>query len=175
MDIWGSLSLVTSFVFIITLLLWIVINTKGKYWLKVLIIPLAIWYGLALYYAIPNLMGWPTRDELPDYGYVIGVIIDEPNARDAEGAIYLIIQSAPANEKQGVWYRLDPRNAVEHGDMAEPRVYKIDYDRFTHEKIVKNQQQQKDRGGIMLFSFSDEDGVDFKIADPTNLIRKNAE
>jgi hypothetical protein len=53
----------------------------------------AIGLGSAAYFlaysSAPDLLGWPTSDQLPKKFSILGVMIEEPDAsRDSEGAIY---------------------------------------------------------------------------------------
>ena len=101
MEMWtGYIGLSIAFVIISAIVLWFSIRTPGKVIIKAILIPVTIWYGLALYYTVPNLVGWPVSEPIPDNSQVLAIRINEPNPLyNDPGAIYFWIQVKPDPKK----------------------------------------------------------------------------
>ena len=89
MEMWsGYIGLSIAFVIISAIVLWFSIRTPGKIIIKAMLIPTTIWYGLVLFYTVPNLMGWPISKPIPDDSQVLSFLIKEPNPKHNDpGAI----------------------------------------------------------------------------------------
>lgn len=149
----GHISLAIAFVILATVVLWFFIKTPGKVVVKVLMIPATIWYGLALYYAIPNLMGWPTTQMVPDNSHVIAFRIKEPNPlTDDAGAIFIWADTQPGSEtpKRERIVLLNPKTAFDYHNKIDPRTYKLPYSRQAHRAILNAQKQMSATPGSQM-------------------------
>ena len=90
MGMWsGYTGLTIAFVLISAIVLWFSIRTPGQIIIKAMLIPVTVWYGLVLYYSVPNLMGWPISQSIPDNSQVLDIRIKEPDPKHNDpGAIY---------------------------------------------------------------------------------------
>ena len=97
MDVWsGHIGLSIAFVIISAIVLWFSIRTPGQIIIKAILIPVTIWYGLALYYSVPNLMGWPVSQSIPENSQVLAIRIKEPDPNlNDPGAIYFWVNIEP--------------------------------------------------------------------------------
>ena len=119
----GIIGLSASFLVIVALILWLIILSKGKFWiLKSIVITLATLFSIIVLISLKDFIGWPSKSSIPKEFQLHWAIIDEPNKiRNTEGAIYMWVTALDKeNETKGV-----------------PRAYKIDYTRKNHEEIVK--------------------------------------
>jgi len=79
-----------AFVIITSLFLYFIIGSKAPLLVKAVLIPIVIWFTLALYFTPEKLMGWPTPAEPPDKSIILLPIIKEP-AGDSKGFIDLLV------------------------------------------------------------------------------------
>ena len=100
MDMWsGYIGLSVAFVIISAIVLWFSIRTPGKIIIKAMLIPVTVWYGLVLYYSVPNLMGWPISESIPENSQVLAARIKEPDPKlNDAGAIYLWVDIKPGSK-----------------------------------------------------------------------------
>ena len=115
------LSIVVSYVILGLLLL--IFNLKTSYhWLvkSIMIVSVTFFYILT-YNSFKEILGWPTKGNLPERFRLVGAQIYEPNAvTNSEGAIYIWITNM--NEKSG---------------LSTPRSLEIPYSKEIHQKISK--------------------------------------
>ncbi|PPR34913.1 MAG: hypothetical protein CFH26_00714 [Alphaproteobacteria bacterium MarineAlpha6_Bin4] len=119
----GIIGLAASFLVIVSLILWLIILSKGKFWvLKSIVISLATAFSIVVLISLKNFIGWPSKSNLPQQFQLHWAIIDEPNKiKNTNGAIYMWVTALDKeNESKGL-----------------PRAYKIDYTRKNHEEIMK--------------------------------------
>ncbi|RJQ71438.1 MAG: hypothetical protein C4519_19525 [Desulfobacteraceae bacterium] len=154
MDIWlGYSGLAVAFVVLGAVLVWVMIQTPGRYLIKAALTPPIIWYGVVLYFAVQNLMGWPATHKIPESSLLLAVRVNEPNpAQNSPGAIYLWVNEASdttdAPQSNGI--PLDPRMVFKFQNLNDPRAYKVPYSREMHEAIVKAQMQAQATPGALM-------------------------
>ena len=119
----GIIGLTASFLVLVALILWLIILSKGKFWIiKSIIITSATLFSIVVLLSLKDFIGWPSKSTLPQEFQLHWAIIDEPDKiKNTEGAIYMWIT------------KLDNEN--KNKDL--PRAYKINYTRKNHEEIMK--------------------------------------
>ena len=119
----GIIGLSASFLLLVSLILWLIILSKRKFWvIKSIIIIIATSFSIIVLLSLKDFIGWPSKSELPQEFQLHWAIIDEPDKiKNTEGAIYMWIT------------RLDKENK----NKGLPRAYKIDYTRKNHEQIIQ--------------------------------------
>ncbi len=118
----GIIGLSASFLVIVALILWLIILSKGKFWvIKSFVITIATLFSIVVLLSLKSFIGWPSKSVLPQEFQLHWAIIDEPSKiKNTEGAIYMWITALDKeNESKGL-----------------PRAYKIDYTRKNHEEIL---------------------------------------
>ena len=87
----GIIGLAASFLVIVSLILWLIILSKGKFWvLKSIVISLATAFSIVVLISLKNFIGWPSKSNLPQQFQLHWAIIDEPNKiKNTNGAIYM--------------------------------------------------------------------------------------
>ena len=154
MEIWsGYGGLAVAFVIITAIFLWFFLRTPGHIIIKVVMIPLTIWYGLVLYYSAPNLMGWPTTEPIPENSQILAFRIKEPNPKHNDpGAIYFWLNTKPRSEDQkpspANW--LNPKKVFSYNSATHPRAYRLPYTRKMHKKIIETQRQAQGVPGAQV-------------------------
>jgi len=192
MELWsGYIGLTISFVIISAIVLWFAIRTPGQIIIKALLIPATIWYGLILYYSVPNLMGWPVSQSIPDNSHVLAVRINEPNPMHNDpGAIYVwvIVKPSSKSSEQKLAGLFNLKNVFSSNKKTQPRAYQMPYSRKLHKAIVEALRKAKGTPGGQIRtkkgtakgtsklrnSGNDESRapLEFEIVNPVNLLSK---
>ena len=154
MEMWsGYIGLSIAFVIISAIVLWFSIRTPGKIVIKAMLIPATIWYGLVLYYTVPNLMGWPISKPIPDDSQVLSFLIKEPNPKHNDpGAIYLWVNINPNSKspQQKLGTLLNPKTVFAYDSKTQPRAYQLPYSRKMHKAIVDAQTKSQEMPGSQI-------------------------
>jgi hypothetical protein len=140
----GFIGLSVAFVLLITLVLWVFIKADVNKWLKISLIPISIWYSLALWYLPQHMMGHPSTLDIPDKSIVLSYKIQEPN-KDDPGAMYFWVIDPNDYDISG----LNPVEAFVVINKQTPKSYMMPYDRETHKSIVYS--KNKTRNGILIW------------------------
>jgi len=143
MIITGYIGLAIAFIMITAVLLFFLISSQIHVLIKVVIIPIVLWYGLALFFTPDNLRGWPTDQPIPNDSRVISLLINEPSV-NSKGAIYLWVIDQEFKK-----VILDPRNAFRYHTSNTPRVYKLPYSKELHKRLIEALQKAKRTGGFI--------------------------
>jgi hypothetical protein len=154
MNMWsGYIGLSIAFVIISAIVLWFSIRTPGQIIIKAMLIPATVWYGLVLYYSVPNLMGWPISQSMPDNSQVLAIRIKEPNPKHNDpGAIYFWINIKPSSKspEQTLKAQLNPKSVFSYNSKTQPRAYQLPYSRKLHKAIVEAQRKAEGVPGAQL-------------------------
>lgn len=154
MDMWsGYIGLSIAFVIISAIVLWFSIRTPGQIIIKALLIPATVWYGLVLYYTVPNLMGWPISQTVPDNRQILAIRIMEPDPKHNDpGAIYFWVAVKPSSEspESSLKAQLNPKSVFNHHHKSQPRAYQMPYSRQMHKAIVEAQRKAQGMPGAQL-------------------------
>ena len=145
MGMWsGYIGLTVAFVIISAIVLWFSIQTPGHNIIKAILIPATVWYGLVLYYAVPNLMGWPISQSIPEDSHVLSIRIKEPDPKHNDpGAIYFWVNIKPESKspEQTVKALFNPQILFSYNGKTQPRAYQLPYSRELHKAIVEAQRR----------------------------------
>ena len=121
-----------AFVIISAILLWFIIGSKGNWLLKAVVIAVTLCFSLGVWNSVAGLQGWPTKEPLPAKFLLHWAVVEEGNKQtDTPGNIYLWVEDIGDKKKNNVFSFL-PKEMTD-----KPRVYKIPYDRNTHEQLQK--------------------------------------
>ena len=154
MEMWtGYIGLSIAFVIISAIVLWFSIRTPGQVIIKAILIPTTIWYGLALYYTVPNLVGWPVSGSIPDNSQVLAIRINESNPLyNDPGAIYFWVQVKPEpnQSKPKLAGLLNPKSISSVDRPNQPRAYKLPYSRKMHKAILEAQRKARGMPGAHI-------------------------
>ncbi len=118
----GMIGLTASFLILVALILWLIILSKGKFWIiKSIVILTTTLFSIVVLLSLKDFVGWPSSSNLPEEFLLHWAIINEPDKiKNTEGEIY-------------IWAtKLDKENKIK----GIPRAYKIDYTRKNHEEIT---------------------------------------
>jgi len=191
--IWSGISGMTvAYILLATILLWFVIGSHGKWWLKGCMIAVTVWFGTTLYYSMQNFMGWPTVESVTSQNAeLLYFKIREPSKSDDDpGAIYLWVRMLNNDEEmKGFEIKdlMDPNMWFKYSDILAPRAYKLPYTRETHEELENYAKQQREKGaraylekqvrgedeqrGDKIESY--DDNMRIRVINPEDLIPKN--
>jgi hypothetical protein len=102
---------------------------------------------------VPNLVGWPVSEPIPDNSQIIAVRINEPNPLyNDPGAIYFWVQVKPDSKtsKPKLAGFLNPRNISSANRENQPRAYELPYSRKMHKAILEAQRKAKGIPGAQI-------------------------
>jgi hypothetical protein len=154
MEMWsGYIGLSVAFVIISSIVLWFSIRTPGQIIIKAMLIPATVWYGLVLYFSVPNLMGWPIPRTIPDNSQILAVRIMEPDPKlNDPGAIYFWVNIKPPSKRpqQALKAQLNPKSVFSYNRKTQPRSYQMPYSRKLHKAIVDAQRKAQGVQGAQL-------------------------
>ena len=96
----GIIGLSASFLVIVALILWLIILSKGKFWiLKSIVITLATLFSIIVLISLKDFIGWPSKSSIPKEFQLHWAIIDEPNKiRKAEKILFSLIKILSENK-----------------------------------------------------------------------------
>ena len=76
----GIIGLAASFLVLVALILWLIILSKGKFWIiKSIIITTSTLFSIVVLISLKDFIGWPSKSGLPQQFQLHWAIIDEPN------------------------------------------------------------------------------------------------
>jgi len=134
----GCVGLALTFVVLIAVMLLILIKANNvSFKLKVILIPLVIWYSTILYNVPYSFLGWP-NDRLPSQHevLVLGATVNQDKS--------IFIWVVDHNLKNAM--SLDPRMAGSLNIDGVPRAYVIPYNSELHHEIIKLQELIRQQG-----------------------------
>jgi hypothetical protein len=164
-----------AFVIITSLFLYFIIGSKAPVLVKFVIIPIVIWFTLALYFTPGKLMGWPTPAEPPNNSIILLPIVKEP-VGDSKGFIDLLV-IVREESKKSLIEQLKPGNVFSYNSKNTERIYRLPYDRDLHKKLTEAQKKARKNGGFMMYSrkgksqYEDESRI--KVINPRDIIKKD--
>jgi hypothetical protein len=137
-----------AFLFLCCLLLWVIIGIRGRWWLKLIMMALALGFSYAAWMTLDSYFGVPKRSELRAFSgktaFLFWVTINEPDGNKDAGSICMWLR--PLNE-------------------AGPKLYQFSYSRKLHEtsqaflaEILKN------NGAPIQIAFSSESSQGEQVA-----------
>ena len=111
-------AIAVSFVLLAGLLLWFVIGSRGRWWVKLPAIVVTCAFTFAVWHALGSFSGWPSNEKPPARAVLLSSAVDEPRAI----YVWLLAPTEP-----GV---LDYRP-----NRGEPRAFRLPYSRELHQQI----------------------------------------
>jgi len=127
--------IVVAFLILVLLVLWFIIGSKGKWWLKALVMVMSLHLSLSISSSLPDFAGWPSTAPVPDEVLVHWMVVEEPNKRTKkEGSIYLWATNLSEEiqpQKEG-WHKY--LFSLVTSDPSQPRVHRLPYSTEDHEK-----------------------------------------
>ena len=156
-----TIGLTAAFVLCASLLLWIIIGARGWWWIKLPVIALTLYFGLAVWYSVDSYMGWPSKHDPPRRFQVHWVIVDEPvkGSKDP-GAIYVMLTQMPHPDDEKIelsWKRYVTILGYS-GRERSPRLYQVPYTRPLHQQMAKIQGMLM-KGQVVVGEFTPGKGM----------------
>lgn len=121
-----------SFVILSAVLLWFVIGARGYWWVKMIVMAVTLFFSIAMWNSLEDLLGWPTQKSLPDKFQVHWAVVDEPSKiTRSQGGIYLWVKNLSPS-KDNSFLSFIPEDL-----KKESRLHKMPYTRTMHEQMNK--------------------------------------
>ena len=133
-----------AYVIVAALVLWMAITARGLWWLKALVILLAVLFSVGLWRSLEGLQGWPVEAAMPERFEIKWTLVDEPNKKTGSpGSVYVWARdlSPPDAGRKPFALRLHTRDLG-----TEPRIFKLPYSRPLHEQTEEIQIRLMDGG-----------------------------
>lgn len=173
----GYAGLALSFLMLIILFVWILVEVKPKKAL-IFLIPFLIWYAAVLWFVPKNFVGYPANGSPPDGSIILYGYIEEPSEK-SNGGIYLYVLETGTKEDRMIF---DPK-IISEIKRRLPRNYAMPYDRSTHEKYTLAQNKKNKEGSLMIWRKGKEgkkkegendieDKSGFRVINPEDVFRK---
>lgn len=128
-----------AFIIIAALTLWVVIGSRGWWWLKAIVVALAVLFSISLWQSLKTLEGWPTEEQLPAKFEIKWITVEEPNKKTGDkGSIYIWAKNLQPKIK-----KLENGLPILHkkGEKNEPRLHVLPYNRAMHKQAGNIQKQ----------------------------------
>tara|TARA_Y100000296_G_C5082076_1_gene210465 strand:+ start:189 stop:794 length:606 start_codon:yes stop_codon:yes gene_type:complete len=137
--------IIASFVIITSLILWFVIGSRGMWGPKAVTIAFALYFCLSISFSLQNFEGWPSDASLPEEFRVHWIIVEEPDKRGGEGAVYIWAEEfEPEEEGKPKWWL-----SFQKDDTDAPRAYRLPYNRDLHEQSQEALERLMAGEGVM--------------------------
>lgn len=135
-----------GFVLISSACSWYFIKTKTHIAIKFCVVTGLIWYCLALYFGVGNILGWAVEADLPANAKIISARVVEPS-NAGPGGMWFWLNEKPQYSKD-VMNMLNPKKVFNYTGQRQPKAYLIPYDRELHKKLLEAQKKAR-QGGIL--------------------------
>lgn len=144
----GYLWLGIAFAILASILLWNGLRLRS-FKVNLAMIPLVIWYSVALFYVPSHLMGWPSNNKIPEKFLVINSMVQEPE-KDRKGGIY--IWGLEWDGKKPVRNLIDPKGTFIYiPETITPRAFRVDYSQGLQKRLNERREEvKKVPGGIIM-------------------------
>jgi len=144
----GYLSLGIAFAILASILLWNGFRLRS-FKVSLAMVPLVIWYSMALFYVPSHLVGWPSNNKIPENFLVISSMVQEPT-RGQKGGIYF--WGFEWDAKKPVTNFINPRDSFIYiPESMTPRAFRVDYSVGLQKKLTESKEQVREiPGGVMM-------------------------
>jgi hypothetical protein len=125
------------FIVIISILLWFLIDAKGKWFVKAIVIACTLAVSLLVWVSVDNLLGWGTDAPLDGKYQLLWGVIEEPSKKTNDpGAIYVMVKHKDVVDDNEI-------ALYSKKDKKEPRLFKLKYDKKNHKQMLKLMEKLK--------------------------------
>lgn len=127
-----------AFTIIAALTLWVIIGSRGWWWVKMGVATLAIFFSISLWHSLEGLEGWPTDQSMPQKFEIKWIVVEEPNNKTGEEGQILVW----ARDLEPMLKEKSNIPILHNKDKSnEPRLHRLPYTREMHEQAVKIQKK----------------------------------
>ena len=144
----GYLWLGIAFAILASILLWNGFRLRS-FKVNLAMIPLVIWYSMALFYVPSHLMGWPSNNKIPDKFLVMSSLVQKPE-KDFKGGVYF--WGLEWDGKKPVRNLIDPKGSFMYiPESMTPRAFRVDYSEGLQKSLDRGKEEMKKvPGGIIM-------------------------
>ena len=127
-----------AFIIVSTLALWVIIGSKGWWWIKMGVATLTILFSISLWHSLESLEGWPTDQPMPNRFEIKWIVVEEPNIKTGdEGQILIWAKDLEPLLRE----KSDIPLLHNKGQSNEPRIHRLPYTRELHLQAVQIQKK----------------------------------
>ena len=132
----NTFGIVSAFIVNAALVLWLIIGCRGNWLLKMAVTGLTLYFSLAIWVSLGDLLGWASQEPPPEKFLVHWILVKEPSQRnDHEEAIYVWLSELNENhgftkhDTSALFPSFTPKRLP-----GEPRVHRLPYSKEMHEQ-----------------------------------------
>lgn len=129
----GYIILAVSYVFVISLSLWLLARKNAGY-MRIIAVPLLIFYSVVVYATSDTVLGYPSRAVMQDSTVIVGIRIVEPND-SCEGGLY--------------FWGVPIERILD--ETSIPRSYGMPYDRELHKQLMSKKKGEGQERNLMVW------------------------
>lgn len=130
------------------ILLWFLIGSRGWWWVKMIVISIALYFAFGIQYSVESYLGWGSQaslDELPPKFLVHWAFVIEPSkTTHEEGGIHLWIRGLGVDKNES-WYSMLKYQPEEKSS----RYFILPYSKEKH-KQVQDMMREIRKGGTFI-------------------------
>lgn len=116
--------------------LWFIIGGKGHWLIKTILVPIFVWFGVAVGVTMGTMLGWPSVNQLPAEYEFYWAEVDTPNIKTGyEGQITIMYKDLHGHERKPF--------SLYWPKKHDNQMTVIPYSRQTHQRILKALQMRK--------------------------------
>ena len=147
----STLAIPVAFGLLAAILLWVLIGSKGKWWLKAALSAVTLYFVLAVWSSITSYLGYASNEEMPWKYSINHAMVLEPDKKTGEpGKVLLWVTKIEDEPKGEEWHDkvedamsdFTTTLAYKPSDNA-PRVHEIEYSRELHKQVQQMLQGMK--------------------------------
>lgn len=146
-----TLGIPVAFTILTAALLWIIIGGKGHWLVKMGFVTVAMYFAVALWVSLGTLIGWPSREQLPEKFQVHWIVVKEAPAGSKDpSCVYLWVTeldetNKPKEKEPNRWLI----NFSAKKAKWEPRSHQTEYSRQLHEEAMMALEMIKEGKMVM--------------------------
>jgi hypothetical protein len=162
----GWLLVGATYVILTSLLIFLFVTPKVKYYIKAMIIPIIIWFSIAIFYSAQSFKGYPIDTDPPIGSVIIDVhVVEPPGGNDPE--IFLWVLHPSGYELGEAVNPFNPFQTFLYFKSGDPISYKIEYTEERRKKIEEALKKNKEnKGSVMIWGgFGEKKGKGNKFSD----------
>jgi hypothetical protein len=135
----AALGIPIAFTILAAALLWIIIGGSGHWSMKMGFVAIVLYFSVALWASLGNLIGWSTRDQLPEKFQVHWIIVKEqPPGSKEENSVFMWVtelddDNKPKEQETHKWVV----NFTAKKEKSEPRAHRTRYSKELHKQAMR--------------------------------------
>lgn len=154
----GWLTVSIIYIILVSLLIFLFLAPKVKLFIKVIAIPIIIWFSIITYYSAQSFKGYPIYGDPPLGSIIVGSHIVETVEVGKEPEIYLMVLHPRGYKIGEIVNPTNPFQFIYYFKEGEPVLYKINYSDELRKKLKEAMKEKNKKGGVIIWGFTGKKG-----------------